>query len=104
MAGQIVGGMKESDPKVEDKRNDPMMPIAWTRTYKNGRIFTTTMGAATDLENAALRRLLLNASLWCVGLDDKITAALDVSLVGDYHPSKFGFGGYVKGKRPADYQ
>lgn len=104
VAGQIVGGMKETDAKVDDNRNDPMMPIAWTRTYKDGRIFTTTMGAATDLENAALRRLLLNASLWCLGLEDKISAELDVSLVGDYHPSKFGFGGYVKGKRPADYQ
>lgn len=102
--GQILKGMNEDDEPVTDKRNDPMMPIAWTRTYKGGRIFTTTMGAATDLENEGLRRLLVNASLWCVGREDKITPELNVSVVGEYKPSPFGFGTYVKGKTPADYQ
>ncbi len=102
--GQIVSGMKPEDAAVTDKRNDPMMPIAWTRTFNDGRVFTTTMGAATDLENAALRRLLLNASLWCLKLEDKITPDLNVELVGEYHPTPFGFGKYIKGKRPADYQ
>jgi type 1 glutamine amidotransferase len=102
--GQILKGMSFDDEPVVDKRNDPMMPVAWTRTYKGGRVFTTTMGAATDLENEALRRLILNAALWCVGREDKITADLNVSVVGEYKPSPFGFGTYIKGKKPADYQ
>src|SRR5262249_36295063 len=60
--GQVLKGMKKTDPPAEYKRkrstdkqeqgiNDPMMPIAWTRLYKNdagttNRIFCTTMGAA----------------------------------------------------------
>ncbi len=104
LLGQILTGMSFDDKPVTDDRNNPMMPIAWTRTYKGGRIFTTTMGAATDLENAPLRRLVLNAALWCIGSEDKITPTLDVSLVGDYKPTAFGFGTFVKGKKPADYQ
>jgi hypothetical protein len=96
--------MNPTDAAVEGERNDPMMPIAWTRSYKGGRIFTTTMGAATDLENASLRRLILNASLWCMSMDDKITPDLNVSLVGEYKPTAFGFGTFVKGKKPADYR
>ncbi len=102
--GQILAGMNPTDVPVTGERNDPMMPIAWTRSYKGGRIFTTTMGAATDLENAALRRLVLNASLWCVGREDKITPELNVALVGKYKPTPFGFGDYIKGRRPDDYR
>jgi len=102
--GQILSGMSQTDAPVTDERNNPMMPIAWTRSYKQGRIFTTTMGAATDLENAALRRLVLNATLWCVGREEKIRPDLNVSLVGEYKPTAFGFGTFVKGKKPADYQ
>jgi len=102
--GQILTGMNPDDPAVEDERNDPMMPIAWTRTYKDGRIFTTTMGAATDLVNEPLRRLVLNASLWCLSMEDAIKPDLDVSIVGDYAPTAFGFGIYVPGKKPADYR
>jgi type 1 glutamine amidotransferase len=102
--GQILVGMNADDAAVEDDRNDPMMPIAWTRTYKGGRIFTTTMGAATDLQNEPLRRLILNASLWCLSMESQITPDLNVAIVGDYAPSAFGFGTFIKGKRPADYQ
>jgi type 1 glutamine amidotransferase len=102
--GQILTGMSATDEPVADERNDPMMPIAWTRSYKGGRIFTTTMGAATDLQNEALRRLLLNAALWCVGREDKITSDLSVEIVGSYEPTPFGFGTFVKGKKPADYK
>ena len=102
--GQILVGMNPTDAALEGKRNDPMMPIAWTRSYKGGRIFTTTMGAATDLENEPLRRLILNASLWCLSMEDKITPQLNVSLVGEYEPTAFGFGTFIKGKKPADYR
>ena len=89
--GQVLKGMKPTDEPVAGKKNDPMMPVAWVRTYtgskgKSARIFTTTMGAATDLESEGTRRLLVNAAYWAVGLEDKIPAQTDVALVGDYHP------------------
>jgi len=107
--GQVVEGMKPTDPPAKDaKKNDPMMPVAWTKTYtgtagKPARVFCTTMGAATDLENAPLRRLLINASYWALGLEDKITPDSKVDLVGEYKPSPFKFGAYRKGLKPADY-
>ena len=52
----LVNGMKPSDPPLAGPKNDPMMPLAWLRDYKTesgktARIFTTTMGAAVDLES-----------------------------------------------------
>ncbi len=105
--GQVLQGMKPTDPPVEGKKNDPMMPIAWTRTYrsatgKTGRVFTTTMGASQDLQSEGLRRLLVNAAYWAVGMEDKIPAQSKVQLVGEYKPLPFGFGGYKKGVKPSD--
>ena len=105
--GQVLQGMKPTDPPVQDKKNDPMIPIAWTKTYqsasgKSGRVFTTTMGASQDLQSEGLRRLLVNAAYWAVGMEDKIPAKSNVDLVGEYHPLPFGFGGFKKGVKPSD--
>jgi hypothetical protein len=105
--GQVLEGMKPTDKPVLGKPNDPMMPVAWTRSYpgekgRTGRAFTTTMGAATDLESEGFRRLLVNAAYWCVGLEAKIPRRADVTFVGPYKPSPFGSGGYRKGVRPSD--
>lgn len=101
--GQILSGMSADTPPVTDARNDPMMPVAWTRTYKGGRVFVTTMGSADDLPSEGVRRMLVNAAFWCVGLDEQVKPDLDVSIVGEYHPTPFGFGKFIPGKRPADY-
>ena len=62
------------------------------------------MGAGVDLLNEGLRRLLVNASYWCVGLEDKIRARADVDFVGEYKPSPFSiFGKSKAGVRPADH-
>lgn len=107
LLGEVLEGMKSTDKPVEGKQNEPMIPVAWTMTYKAdgqpGRSFTTTMGAATDLQSEGLRRLLVNAAYWCVGMEDKIPDKADVALVGDYHPTPFGFGKHIPGKKPADY-
>lgn len=106
--GQVLKGMKPTDPPVEGKKNDPMMPVAWAKTFtgkagKPARVFTTTMGAATDLENEGLRRLLVNAAYWAVGLDDKIPETADVAIVGEYKPEFYGFIKDYKGSvKPAD--
>src|ERR1051325_1216324 len=97
--------MNQRAPPVEGKKNDPMQPVAWTRLYKNeagktNKILCTTMGAATDLLNEGLRRLLVNAVYWGVGLD--VPAQADVALIGNYQPTMYGFDGFVKGLKPAD--
>jgi len=88
---------------VEGPVNDPMRPTVWTRTFKGARIVTTTMGAAEDLLNEPFRRLLVNATYWTLGLEARIRPNLNVALVGDFAPSHFGFGKFVKGRKPSDY-
>src|SRR5262245_14526486 len=85
--GQILEGMKMSDNPVKGKQNDPMMPVAWVRSYKGAqgktaRVFTTTMGASQDLVAEGTRRLLANAAYWAVGLEDKIAPQSKVDIVG----------------------
>ena len=106
--GQVVGGMKSTDPAVNGKKNDPMMPVAWTRTYKtpsgkSARVFTSTMGAAQDFESEGLRKLLVQACYWCVGLENKIDGKTKVDLVGDFKTPAFGFNAFRKGIKPANH-
>lgn len=106
--GQVLTGMKPTDPPVSGKQNEPMMPIAWTKTYKLpdgklGRAFTTTMGASQDLESEGLRRLLVNASYWCMDMESQITDKLKVDIVGKYEPTGFKFNGYKKDVKPSDH-
>ena len=107
--GQVLTGMKMDDVPLEGKKNDPMMPVAWTKSFetesgKKARVFNTTMGASQDLVAEGSRRMMVNAVYWCLGMEDKITPELNVSIVGDYAPTPFGFNKYTKGKKPADYQ
>lgn len=107
--GQVVAGMKPEDPPLAGNKNSPMMPVAWTKTYKGtsgtvGRVFTTTMGASQDLENEAMRRLIVNACIWAVGLEDKIPEKTKVDLVGDFKPTRFQFfKEWTRTAKPADY-
>jgi type 1 glutamine amidotransferase len=107
--GQVLAGMSPDDEPVDNEKNDPLMPVAWTNTHAGddgaaGRVFTTTMGASVDLARAGTRRMLVNAVYWALGMEDKIPAeGTDVRLVGAYHPTMFGFGGFTKGVRPADH-
>jgi hypothetical protein len=67
---------------------------------KTNKIFCTTLGAATDLKNESLRRLLVNAVYW--GLDLEVPAKAKVDIVGDYHPTMYGFDGFKKGVKVSD--
>ena len=105
--GAVLEGMKADDAPVKGKKNEPMMPVAWTKTYevekgKKGRVFTTTMGASQDLLSEGMRRLLVNASYWAVGLESKIPAKSEAGIVGKYEPTRFSFNGFKKGVKPSD--
>jgi hypothetical protein len=65
------------------------------------RVFTTTMGAATDMENEGVRRLLVNAVYW--GLNMNVPAKADVTYVDEYKPSFYGFDGFRKGLHASDF-
>ncbi len=106
--GQVLAGMTPDAPPVSGPKNDPMMPIAWTKSYEiepghRGRVFTTTMGASVDLVSEGLRRLLVNAVYWAVGLEDQIPERADVRFVGRYEPTFFGFGKFRKGLKPSQF-
>src|SRR5262245_20392019 len=108
--------MKPTDPPVafdaqrqKVNKNDPMMPVAWVKSYqaasgKSGRVFTTTMGASQELVRDGTRRLIVNACLWSVGLEDRIPEKTMVDLVGSYNPSPFRSVKEWQGTvRPADH-
>jgi hypothetical protein len=105
--GQVLEGMDSTNKPVAGKQNDPLMPVAWTKSYtgqkdKTARVFTTTMGASQDLQSEGLRRLLVNACYWAVAMEDRIPAKSKVDLIGTFEPRPFKFGGAAKGVRPAD--
>jgi type 1 glutamine amidotransferase len=105
--GAVLAGMKPDDAVLEGPKNSPMMPVAWTKTYtgeagKPARVFTTTMGAATDLLAEGTRRMVINACLWALGLEAQIPSKTVVDLVGDYQPLPFKFGGHQPGVKPED--
>lgn len=107
LLGQVLSGLHADDAPVPGRLNDPMLPVAWTNTYtpengKTARVFASTMGAADDLLNEALRRLLVNATYWAVGLENQIPAKADVALVGDYRPHSFLSETYTAGLKPSD--
>ena len=107
-------GMRPDDGPPADEKNDPMMPIAWTKTYQlpggtPGRVFSTTLGSSTDLLEAGVRKMLMNAVFWALGEAGGIPiegAASD--LVGDFnptacnlHPPEYWVG---RGVKPAEFR
>lgn len=97
MHGQVLTGMSPTDPPNLKKA---AMPLVWLRDYKGGagktsKILCTTIGAATDLKSEDLRRLFVNAAYSLTGLE--VPKKADVSPVGTFDPSMFGFNTYKKG-------
>ncbi len=103
--GQILNGMKIDDPADPKKE---VLPVAWVRHYKKddpkSRVFATTHGASEDILNEGFRRMLVNAQLWCLGMDDVIKPDNQVDFVGPYNPVTFNFGGHRKGVKPSDLE
>ena len=106
--GDVMYGMKFTDSEVagveveKDKsgkekkinRNDPLMPIAWTKSFqlpggKKGKAFTSTIGSSTDLLTEGTRRLIVNSVFWC--LDLPVPEKAEVDLVGNYNPTAYAF-------------
>lgn len=91
--GQPLMGRNPDD--APNKELEPL-PVAWTKNWttstgQTARVFHSTMGSGTDLQNAGLRRLIINAAHWCMKLDPAAAAARSVDIVGEYKPLKSGF-------------
>ena len=105
LRADILDGASPYAP-LHPTKNSPHQPLAWYRIHKNeagntNKVFCTTMGAATDLRDESLRRLLVNSVYWCFNME--VPAKADVQFVGDYQPSAYCFGGFRKGVRPEDF-
>jgi hypothetical protein len=106
--GQVLEGMEPGDKPVEGEKNNPMMPLVWTKTFtgetgKTAKIVCTTMGASVDLVSEDLRRLLVNACYWALELEDKIPDRANVDYVQPFEPTFYGFGQFKKGMKPSDF-
>ncbi len=94
---EVAGTEVEKDKEGKEttiNRNDPMMPVAWIKSYQipggqKGKVFMSTMGAATDLLTEGTRRMFINSVFW--SLDLEVPEKANVDLVGDYQPSAYAF-------------
>lgn len=116
LRGLVLEGMGVDDglskvekaPKGGEKQNvnEPAMPVAWSREVGNkagttNRVLTTTMGAATDFADEDLRRLVVNGIFW--GLEMEVPAKADVTPVGEWVPSNYGYKDGKSGLKAADF-
>lgn len=100
--GQPLTGRNPDDPP--NTKLEPL-PVAWIKTWttstgKEARVFHCTMGSGTDLKNAGLRRLILNAAHWCLNMDPALAATRSVDIIGEYAPLKSGFNYSELGVKP----
>jgi outer membrane protein assembly factor BamB len=100
--GQPLMGRKPDD--LPNEKLEPL-PVAWVKPWQTShgtiaRVFHCTMGSATDFKNQGLRRLVVNAAYWCVGLEASISATRSVDVVGSYEPLESGFNYEELGVKP----
>jgi len=98
LLGQVLDGMMPESRPVENEKNNPLMPVAWYKTYRldesspEGTAITTTLGSSVDFLDENFRRFLVNAVYVLCGLTETMPARADVGFIGDYQPTMFGFG------------
>ena len=106
-------GLKPTDDEaVEGKKNDPMMPVTWTKSYqvpggKKGRVYTTTMGSSTDFVVEGSRRMMVNGVYWLLDLEIP-KGGTKVDLPGKFDPKEYSFRSKdywpKQNKRPGDFR
>lgn len=70
------GSLYKTGPLKDDctllmvgKAPEGSQPVAWTREFRGGRVFYTSLGAQADFEDPMFRRLLTNALFWAANRD-----------------------------------
>ncbi|MGK0186768.1 MAG: hypothetical protein ACI9R3_002551 [Verrucomicrobiales bacterium] len=98
-------------PSDDFHTESPAVNAGWTRdfyiapseTRKDARVVYTSFGASEDILDENARRFLVNSCFWASGMDDKIQADLNVSIVGDFKPSPYTTGAFFRaGVKPSD--
>lgn len=108
MRGAVLDGMDVDSKPVENKKNEPMMPLIWTRTLPvqgqdaPQRVLCTTMGASQDFVTPGLRRVIVNGAFWCLRMEVPENATVD--FVGKYEPTAFGFNRAQQGVFAKDHR
>ncbi len=79
--------------------------MAWVKPWqtsggKTARVFHCTMGSASDLKSEGLRRLVVNAVYWSIGIESSISPSYRVDIVGSYEPLESGFNYEELGVQP----
>ena len=107
-------GMRPTDDSAVEEKNDPLMPVVWTKSYQlpggtKGKAFSTTLGSSTDLLEADVRKLFMNAVFWALGEESSIPAeGVASELVGSFEPTRFNLHPseywVERGAKPADYR
>ena len=103
---RVLESMKVGAKPVGGKEPQP---AAWVRTYtfkggKEGRAFCSTQGASEDILSEGVRRMIINATLWCMNMEDNIQSDADVSFVGSYNPTTFNFKPSITDAKPGDIE
>lgn len=103
----LVWGQPLMGRKPDDAPNHELepLPVAWVKPWRTSsgkvaRVFHCTMGSATDLKNAGLRRLIVNAACWALEMESSISATSSVDIVGTYEPLESGFNYDELGVKP----
>jgi hypothetical protein len=101
--------LKSMEVGAEPIENKAPQPAAWVRTYKSksgkeGRVFCSTQGASEDILSEGVRRMIVNATLWCMGMEKEIKADADVSFIGPYNPTTFDFNPSIKDAKVSDIE
>jgi hypothetical protein len=91
--GQPLMGRQHDDPP--NPKLEPL-PVAWFKTWHtsgglDARVFQCTMGSGDDFRSAGLRRLVINAAYWGMGMESVISPTRSVETVGPYEPLRTGF-------------
>jgi hypothetical protein len=100
--GQPLMGRKRDD--LPNEKLEPL-PVAWVKPWqtssgKTARVFHCTMGSGSDLKSPGLRRLVINAAYWGIGMEASISATRSVDIVGRYQPLESGFNYEELGVKP----
>ncbi|MEZ7957416.1 MAG: ThuA domain-containing protein [Rubritalea sp.] len=72
------------------------LPVVWFKDWKTSdgktaRVVQSTMGSGKDLESPGLRRLIINAAYWSMGMEKQISPTSSVDYTGEYQPLVSGF-------------
>lgn len=91
--GQPLIGRQRGSKSNPDKKP---LPVAWIKNWRTSsgklsRVFQSTMGSGKDFESAGLRRLVVNATYWCLEMEHEINSTRSVDYVGRYKPIASGF-------------